>query len=80
MVNVAILEKQNDMISKQLAMLTANKDIFVRKYNQKAYDNKVVALLEKLPDPVADMMNDAAKHSDGTGDPLDLEETDEESP
>ena len=35
-VNVAILEKQNDTISKQLAMLTANKDVFIRKYDDEA--------------------------------------------
>ena len=78
-VNVAILEKQNDIISKQLALLTANKDVFVRKYNEKAYNDKVVALLGKLPDPVADMMNDAADDSDGTGDLLDPEEADEDT-
>ena len=67
-VNVAILEKQNDMISKQFAMLTANKDVFVRKYDEQAYDDKVVALLEQLPNPVADLMNDAANDGHGSDD------------
>ena len=84
-VNVAILEKQNDMISKQLALLTQNKDVFIQKYDQEAYDNKVVALLEQLPNPVADMMDDAtddgegAEDADGTEDLLDPQEADEDS-
>ena len=57
-VNVAILEKQNDMISKQLTLLTESKDVFVRKFSQQEYDNKVIALLEKLPNPIADMLGD----------------------
>ena len=58
-VNMTILEKQNDMISKQLKLLTDNKDVFIRKYNEEAYDDKVVALLEQLPNPVADLTKDA---------------------
>ena len=64
-VNVAILEKQNDMISKQLKLLTDNKDVFIRKYNEETYDDKVVALLEQMPNPVADLMKDA-EDDDGT--------------
>ena len=78
-VNVAILEKQNDMISKQLALLTANNDVFIRKCNKKTYNNKVVALFKKLPDPVAYKMNASADDFDRTEDLLDPEEADEES-
>ena len=78
-VNVPILEKQNDMISKQLALLTKNKNVCIRKCNEKTYDNKVVALLEKLPDPVADMINNSADDFDRTGDLLDPEEADEDT-
>ena len=63
-VNVAILEKQNDMISKQLKLLTDNKDVFIRKYNEKAYDDKVVALLEQLPNPVADVITGVQEDGD----------------
>ena len=67
-VNVAILEKQNDMISKQLALLDANKEVFIRKYNQTTYDNKVVALLAQLPNPVAGLANDKPQSDAADGD------------
>ena len=67
-VNVAILEKQNNMISKQRALLDANKEVFIRKYDQKTYDNKVVALLAQLPNPSAGLVDDAPKSDAADGD------------
>ena len=57
-VNIAILEKQNDMILKQLTLYSQNKDVYVCMFTQDVYDQKVDKLLEKLPNPVADMMRD----------------------
>ena len=63
-VNIAILEKQNDMISKQLTLFSQNKEVYVRMFTQKGYDKKVVELLGRLPNPVADMMMDNTGDSD----------------
>ena len=54
------------MISKQLALLTAHKEVFIRKYNEKAYDDKVVALLEQLPNPVEGLVDDAVDDDPGS--------------
>ena len=67
-VNVAILEKQNGMISKQLALLDANKEVFIRKHDQKTCDDKVVALLAQLLNPVAGLVDDAPESDAADGD------------
>ena len=68
MVNVAILEKRNDMISKQLALLDRNKDVFIRTHDQKTYDDRVMALLDQLPNPVADVEDKASDEGEVFGD------------
>ena len=80
-VNVAILEKQNGMISKQLALLDANKEVFIRKYDQTTYDDKVVALLAQLPNPVAGLEDDAPESDAANGDEdvVDPEQVDEDT-
>ena len=55
-VNVAVLEKQSDMISKQLTMFAKNEASFVREFDQDAYDSKITKLLLALPDPVQKLM------------------------
>ena len=55
-VNVAILEKQSNMISKHLAMLTQGKESFLQEHSQAEYDSKVNKLLKALPDPVQALM------------------------
>ena len=45
------------MISKQLALYVQNKEVFVSTFTQEGYNKKVIELLSKLPDPVADAMN-----------------------
>ena len=67
-VNVAILEKRNDMISKQLALLDRNKDVFIRTHDQKTYDDRVMALLDQLPNPVADVEDKASDEGEVFGD------------
>ena len=57
-VNTSILEKQNDMISKQLALFTQNEAAFVRLQGQPSFDNKLNELPGKLPDPVQAMLFD----------------------
>ena len=63
-VNVALLEKQSHMISKQLAMFTKNEASFVREFNQDAYDSKITKLLLSLPDPVQKLMLEDENDSD----------------
>ena len=56
------------MISKQLALLDRNKDVFIRTYDQKTYDDRVMALLDQLPNPVADVEDKASDEGEVFGD------------
>ena len=80
-VNTSILEKQNDMISKQLTMLSNNEASFIRRNGQSAYDDKVDDLLTKLPDPVQALLvedddNDEIDDNEGSGGDVDWDQYD----
>ena len=52
------------MISKQLALLDRNKDVFICTHDQKTYDDRVMALLDQLPNPVADVEDKASDNGE----------------
>ena len=58
-----MLEKQNDMISKQLFLFANNEVVYICAHSQEEYNKKIMQLLEQNPDPVAILLS-----ADGPGD------------
>lgn len=56
-----IISSQSDVISLQLKLFQENKETYIAKNGEDAFNAKITALLEKLPDPVVNLM---AEHED----------------
>ena len=53
---LSILKTKSDVISTHLRLWAENKESFIRIHGQDTYDQKIVELLGKLPDPVQDLL------------------------
>ena len=47
----SLIKSRNDLVATQLQLYNNNKSSFVAAIDQEAYDNKIIELLKKLPDP-----------------------------
>ena len=61
-----IITSQSDVISLQLRLFQENKETFVARNGEYAFNEKITTLLDKLPDPVIDLMkeNEVDKEDD----------------
>ena len=46
---MSVVKSENEVLMSQLCVYKENKDAFVRAMGEKAYDNKIMEALEKLP-------------------------------
>jgi len=47
----SLIKSRNDLVATQLELYNNNKASFIAALGQEAYDNKIIELLNKLPDP-----------------------------
>ena len=50
---MSLIKSRNDVVAIQLHIYNINKSSFVAAMGEEAYDNKIIELLNKLPDPSA---------------------------
>lgn len=48
---MSVIKSENEVVLSQLRVYNENKESFVRAMGEEAYDNKIMELLEKLPNP-----------------------------
>ena len=58
-----IISSQSDVISLQLKLFQENKETFVAKNGEDAFNERITALLDKLPNPVVDLMGEQQEES-----------------
>jgi hypothetical protein len=75
---LSILKTKSDIVSTHLRLWAENKDSFIRLHGQDVYDQKIVELLGKLPDPVQDLLAEIEATESTAAAPVD-EEQDEDS-
>jgi hypothetical protein len=46
-----LIKLRNDLVATQLQLCNKNKESFIAAMGQEAYDNKIIELFDKLPDP-----------------------------
>ena len=49
--HMSIIKAQNDIVSTQLCLYNENRDAFVAAMGEAEYNNKIIELLKKLPEP-----------------------------
>jgi hypothetical protein len=64
-----IISSQSDVISLQLKLFQENKETFVAKNGEDAFNEKITALLEKLPDPVVNVLEEHEEPQQPNGSP-----------
>ena len=50
---MSLIKSRNDVVATQLRLYNDNKDAFVAAMGEDTYNNKIIELLGKLPDPSA---------------------------
>jgi hypothetical protein len=48
---MSLIKSRNDLVATPLQLYNNNKESFIAAMGQEAYDNKIIELLDKLPDP-----------------------------
>ena len=48
---MSVIKAQNDVVSTQLRLYNKNRAAFVAALGEEEYNNKIIALLKKLPEP-----------------------------
>ena len=62
---MSVIKSENEVVLSQLHVYNENKESFVRAMGEEAYDNKIMELLEKLPNPHVDgAVDDSAPNGD----------------
>ncbi len=60
----SLIKSRNDLVATQLELYNNNKASFIAALGQEAYDNKIIELLNKLPDPEQVPMGSHAEFND----------------
>ena len=53
--HISVIKVQNDIVSTQLCLYNENRDAFVAAMGEAEYNNKIIELLKKLPEPRGSM-------------------------
>jgi hypothetical protein len=61
---MSLIKLRNDVIATQLPLYNDNKSSFVAAIGKEAYNNKMIELLGKLPDPSAPMIGHEEGHDE----------------
>ena len=48
---MSVIKSENEVVLSQLRLYNENKESFISAMGEEAYDNKIMELLEKLPNP-----------------------------
>ena len=62
-----VIRQQNDSVSAQLEMFRQNREPYIEVLGEEAYNNKLVSLLQNLPNPITGVH---APNGDGSGEVL----------
>ncbi len=56
---MSVIKAQNDIVSTQLCLYNENRDAFVAAMGEVVYNNKIIELMKKLPEPqgIRDIVN-----------------------
>lgn len=55
--HMSVIKAQNDIVSTQLRLYNENRDAFVAAMGEAEYNNKIIELLKKLPEPQGNRAN-----------------------
>ena len=63
---MSVIKTQNDIVSTQLCLYNKNRDAFVTAMGEAVYNDKIIELLKKLPEPQGSRDNvNRESHEDG---------------
>ena len=64
---MSVIKAQNDIVSTQLRLYNENRDAFVAAMGEAEYNNKIIELLKKLPEPQGNTANVNREHNEDGG-------------
>ena len=64
---MSVIKVQNDIVSTQLCLYNENRDAFVATMGEAEYNNNIIELLKKLPEPQGNRANVNREHNEDEG-------------
>ena len=64
---MSVIKAQNDIVSTQLRLYNENRDAFVAAMGEAEYNNNIIELLKKLPEPQGNIANVNGENNDDGG-------------
>ena len=65
--HMSVIKAQNDFVSTQLHLYNENRDAFVVAMGEAEYNNRIIELLKKLPEPQGNIANVNGENNDDGG-------------
>ncbi len=65
---MSLIKSRNDVVATQLWLYNDNKDAFIAAMGEDVYNNRIIELLGKLPDPLAPSIGGGGGVANDNGD------------